>query len=163
MACRLCGAKPLSKPMLEYCWFDLQNKYHWILNRLGLNVLRYCLAGNDHMPEWLHRSTLFRSGNASGFKLDIKLQLPMEGWCDSSLKQFVSIISKKMQGVMINVSRADLALDLCWRPGMSHASAWASLIGRAFLLVVIYTSPKIKLILSLRQWKFTSSKSDVHN
>ena len=35
MACRLVSAKPLSEPMLEYCWFDLRNIRPFCL---GLNV-----------------------------------------------------------------------------------------------------------------------------
>ena len=33
MACRLIGAKPLSEPMLEYCWLDPWNKLQWNFNR----------------------------------------------------------------------------------------------------------------------------------
>ena len=35
MACRLVGAKSLSKPMLEYCWLDpsVGNKLQWNLYR----------------------------------------------------------------------------------------------------------------------------------
>ena len=33
MACRLVGAKPLSEPMLEYCWLTIRNKLQWNLYR----------------------------------------------------------------------------------------------------------------------------------
>ena len=33
MACRLFGAKSLSKPMLDYCWLDPSNKLQWNFNR----------------------------------------------------------------------------------------------------------------------------------
>ena len=32
MACRHAGAKPLSEPVLEYCW-PLAKTFHWNLNR----------------------------------------------------------------------------------------------------------------------------------
>ena len=34
MACRLVGAKPLSEPMLEYCWFD-PSKQTFVLSKMS--------------------------------------------------------------------------------------------------------------------------------
>ena len=35
MACRLFGAKPLSELMLDFCLWDLENKFQWHFNSLG--------------------------------------------------------------------------------------------------------------------------------
>ena len=39
MACRLVGVKPLAKLMLEYCLFDLRNKYKWNINQNSYIVI----------------------------------------------------------------------------------------------------------------------------
>ena len=71
MACRLDGAKPLSEPLLEYCWLDPWEQTSWNFTRnwiifiqenafenvvcemgsicLGLNVLR--LSGGRVNPD----------------------------------------------------------------------------------------------------------------
>ena len=33
MACRLAGAKPLSEPMLEYCWLEPWRQIQWNLHQ----------------------------------------------------------------------------------------------------------------------------------
>ena len=57
LACRLYGAKPLSKPMLGYCQLDPRNKPRWNFNQntkvfLNKNAPKYIVCGRVAIMSW---------------------------------------------------------------------------------------------------------------
>ena len=112
MACRLVGAKPLSGPMLEYCWFDLRKKLQWNLKR---------------------NSCIFTQENASENIVGKMAAFLSRGRLIKYNKNFIPHFQPtRLEHYCHNLQ--DLTYPTAWQPGASETAGWASWFGKSFLL-----------------------------